>query len=76
VGATPVFVDIDPQTFNMDPGALDVISKAARRLTLGRVKRSSLFTFLGKCEMEEIKILAGSFGIPVIEDAAQAIGLK
>jgi dTDP-4-amino-4,6-dideoxygalactose transaminase len=68
LGATPVFVDIDPVTFNVDPAALaDAITPKTRA-----VLPVHLF---GLCaEMDRVMEIARRAGVPVIEDAAQAIG--
>ena len=68
VGAKPVLVDIDPVTFNIDPAqAIAAITPRTRA-----VMPVHLFG-LG-ADMDEIMAAADRAGIPVIEDAAQAIG--
>ena len=70
LGATPVFVDIDPATFNIDPVALAAAITSATRAILP-------VHLFGLCaEMTPILDVAARTGIPVIEDAAQAIGAR
>jgi dTDP-4-amino-4,6-dideoxygalactose transaminase len=70
VGATPVFVDIDPATFNVDPAAV------ARAIT-PRTRAVLPVHLFGLCaDLDAILDVAASRGIPVIEDAAQAIGAR
>ena len=67
-GATPVFVDIDPATFNMDPAA------AAAAIT-PRTRALIPVHLYGQCaDMDPLLALARTHGLAVIEDAAQAIG--
>jgi dTDP-4-amino-4,6-dideoxygalactose transaminase len=69
-GATPVFVDIEPQTFNLDPGAL-----AAAALKHQRIKAViPVHLFGGAADMDPIVAIAASHGWSVIEDGAQSIG--
>jgi len=67
-GATPVFVDIDPRTFNMD---VRLIEKAITDRTKA-ILPVHLFGQLS--EMDLLMELAARCGLPVIEDSAQAIG--
>lgn len=68
VGATPVFVDIDPQTFNMDPAQLE----AAITPNTKAIMPVSLY---GQCaDLPAINEIAERHGLPVIEDAAQSLG--
>lgn len=68
LGARPVFVDIRPDTFNMDPTQIE------RRMT-SRTKAVIPVHLFGQCaEMEAIREIAGRRNVMVIEDACQAIG--
>ena len=72
VGARPVFADIDPRTFNLDPAAA---REALRRHP--RVKAILPVHLFGLCaDMDEFLAMAAGRGIAVIEDAAQAIGAE
>ncbi|MFA4826221.1 MAG: DegT/DnrJ/EryC1/StrS family aminotransferase [Methanoregula sp.] len=67
-GAIPVFIDIDPRTFNMNP---DLIEDAIT----DRTKAILAVHQLGMpCDMKKINTIACSYDIPVIEDAACASG--
>ncbi|MHB1313174.1 MAG: DegT/DnrJ/EryC1/StrS family aminotransferase [Gemmatimonadaceae bacterium] len=68
VGATPVFVDIEPRTFNIDPAA------AAAAITPKTRAIVPVDLFGQVAAVEEVAKLAK--GIPVIEDAAQSIGAR
>jgi dTDP-4-amino-4,6-dideoxygalactose transaminase len=68
VGATPVLVDIDPATFNIDP------VQAAAAITPKTKAIMPVHLFGLGADMDPIMEAANRAGIPVIEDAAQAIG--
>ena len=76
LGATPVFVDIDPRTFNIDPARLaDWFEGAAERRS--RVKAIVPVHLFGQCaDMAPILELAAARGVPVVEDAAQALDAR
>jgi len=68
VGAKPVFVDIDPKTYNLDP------TKIEEQIT-PKIKAIIPVHLFGQCaDMEPIKELSQRYGLWIIEDAAQAIG--
>jgi dTDP-4-amino-4,6-dideoxygalactose transaminase len=70
VGAKPVFVDIDPVTFNIN-------SRAIEGAITPRTKAIMPIHLFGLCaEMDEIQKIAAAHKIPVVEDAAQAIGAR
>ena len=74
LGATPVFVDSEPDTWNMDPVLLE---KAIQdRLSLGKnIKAIVVVNLYGMpAKMEEILAVASKYAIPVIEDAAESLG--
>ena len=75
VGATPVFADIDPVTFNLDPAAAGEVAR--RRHGPGEIKAViPVHLYGGTADMDATLTLAGAQGWSVIEDAAQAIGAE
>jgi dTDP-4-amino-4,6-dideoxygalactose transaminase len=70
VGARPVFVDIDPRTFNIDPSRIEAAVTPKTRAII------PVHLFGQCCEMDAINDLARRRRLFVIEDAAQAIGAK
>jgi dTDP-4-amino-4,6-dideoxygalactose transaminase len=74
VGARPVFADIDPRTFNLDPARVESFLRGSQRDRLRVVLPVHLY---GQCaDMDSLQRLAEEFRLLVIEDAAQAIGAR
>lgn len=74
LGATPIFIDSDPDTWNIDPVLLE---KAIQdRLSLGKsVKAIVLVNLYGMpAKIESILPIAEKYSIPIIEDAAESLG--
>jgi dTDP-4-amino-4,6-dideoxygalactose transaminase len=70
LGATPVFVDIDPVTYNLD------ISQIPAKITKKTRAIIPVHLFGQMADMDPIMSLAREYGLVVIEDAAQAIGAE
>jgi dTDP-4-amino-4,6-dideoxygalactose transaminase len=70
-GAEPVFVEIDASTFNMDPGAL---AETLKRIQVKAIL--PVHTFGGMADMPGILEAADRHGVPVVEDAACALGAE
>ena len=68
LGAKPVYVDIDPRTYNLDPTLLEAAITP-------RTKAIIPVSLYGQCaDFDAINAIAAMHGIPVIEDAAQSFG--
>jgi dTDP-4-amino-4,6-dideoxygalactose transaminase len=86
VGARPVFVDIEPETFNIAPAAVQHFlekqcelreGRLVNRRTGGRVRALMPVHLYGQsADMDPLMALAERFGLRIIEDAAQAIGTE
>ncbi len=76
-GATPVFVDSEPDTWNMDPALLDK-AIADRMVKTGRLPKAIVMVHLYgmPSRIDEILAVAAKWGIPVVEDAAEAMGSR
>jgi len=70
LGARTVFVDIDPETYNLDPSQLEEAITPKTKAII------PVHLFGLPADMDAIMEVANRHGIPVIEDAAQAIGAK
>src|SRR6476620_8033731 len=66
--ATPVFADIDEQTFNVDPEAVEAAITPRTKAIL------PVHIFGYPCDIEAISRIAAEHGIPVVEDACEALG--
>jgi len=70
VGAKPIFIDINPETFNIDPSKIEkLINKKTKAII-------PVHLFGQPAEMDKIMKIARKYKLKVIEDAAQAIGAK
>jgi len=68
LGAKPVYVDVDPHTYNLDPALLQAVITQ-------RTKAIISVSLYGQCaDYDAINAIAQKHGIPVIEDAAQSFG--
>jgi len=70
LGATPVFIDIDPRSFNINPSLIESkITKKTKAIM-------PVHLFGQSADMDQIRVIANKYNIPIIEDAAQSIGSK
>lgn len=68
LGAKPVYVDIDPRTYNLDPALLEAAITPRTRAIIP-------VSLYGQCaDFDAINAIAEKHGVPVIEDAAQSFG--
>lgn len=74
-GAKPVFVDSEESTWNMDPALLEIAIRR-RIAATGKVPKAIVAVDLYgmPAQMNKIKEVADKYGIPVLEDAAEALG--
>jgi dTDP-4-amino-4,6-dideoxygalactose transaminase len=71
-GARPLFIDIDPRTFNLDAAKVAAFLRSAPR---GRLRVLLPVHLYGQCaDMDFLQQLADEFHLQIVEDAAQAIG--
>jgi len=70
VGARPVFVDIDPKTFCMDPSLIEAAITPRTKALM------PVHLYGNPCDMDPIMEIAKKYGLKVVEDAAQAHGAK
>ncbi|HZE56348.1 MAG TPA: DegT/DnrJ/EryC1/StrS family aminotransferase [Chthoniobacterales bacterium] len=86
VGATPVFIDIDPLTYNISPAALEAYLTGSCRLDDDGILRTPkgdrvraivpVHLYGLCCDMDAVLAIASRFKLEVIEDAAQALGAE
>ena len=69
-GAAPVFADVEPDTFNLDPAAFEAAITPKTKAVI------PVHLFGQACDMDAINVIAKRHGIAVIEDAAHAIGTE
>ena len=70
VGGTPVFVDIDPDTFNLDPVATEAAITSRTKAII------AVHLYGQMADMDSLGSIAKTHGLTLIEDAAQAIGAR
>lgn len=76
VGAQPVFVDVEAKSLNLDPTLAAEVLQADRQGD-SRIKAMIPVHLYGQCaDMQRIMALSEEYGVPVVEDAAQAIGAE
>ena len=69
-GATPVFADIDAQSFNLDPAAVEAaITERTRAIV-------AVDIFGYPCELEPLRAIANRHGLALIDDACEALGAQ
>jgi perosamine synthetase len=69
-GATPVFADVDPDTLNLDPGAVEAAVTPRTRAIV------AVDIFGYPCELDELRAIADRHGLALIQDACEALGAE
>ncbi|HWB22779.1 MAG TPA: DegT/DnrJ/EryC1/StrS family aminotransferase [Gaiellaceae bacterium] len=69
-GATPVFADIDPSTFNLDPAAVE----AAVTERTKAIVAVDIFGY--PCELDELRAICDRHGLALVEDSCEALGAR
>jgi perosamine synthetase len=69
-GATPVFADIDPQTLNMDPAAVEAAVTPRTRAIV------AVDIFGYPCELDELRAISERHGLALIQDSCEALGAE
>jgi len=74
VGARPVFVDSEPGSWNLDPNLLEELLR--ERSSRGRLPRAVIVVHIygQSADLDSITRVCAEFGVPLIEDAAEALG--
>jgi dTDP-4-amino-4,6-dideoxygalactose transaminase len=67
-GARPVFVDIDPETFNIDPAKIEAAITPRTKAILP----VHLYGYM--CDMDALQVIANKYHLVIVEDACQAVG--
>jgi DegT/DnrJ/EryC1/StrS aminotransferase family len=70
LGATPVFGDIDPITFNLDPAGVDALVSPRTRAIM------PVHLYGLPADLDRILAVGTRRGVPIVEDAAQAVGAR
>lgn len=73
-GCTPVFVDIDPSTWTIDPETLNVTASVARGLGMELGAVIAVDIFGNRCAYNELRKICDEFDMKLIADAAQSMG--
>ena len=69
-GATPVFADIDPDTLNLDPAAVEAAITTRTRAVV------AVDIFGYPCELDELRAICERHGLALVEDACEALGAR
>jgi dTDP-4-amino-4,6-dideoxygalactose transaminase len=69
-GIVPLFCDIDPETYNMDPKSLEAVLKKEKNVKLC----IPVHLYGHPCQVDEISEICGAFNVPIFEDACQSHG--
>jgi perosamine synthetase len=69
-GATPVFADVDPNTFNLDPDAVEAAVTPRTRAVV------AVDIFGYPCELDELRAVCDRHGLAFVEDACEALGAR
>ena len=74
VGATPIFVDSEEDTWNISPRFLEIAIKD--RIAKGKKPKAIILVHLYgmPCKIDEIQAIAQKYGIPIVEDSAESLG--